>query len=206
MSEALELMAVAQEQQEAAAAVLAKLEQQQARLSATIEEARRAVADMSRAGDAAASMIGRAAKDAVGAAMGGVEAKAGAAIEGAAAPALAAIQRATQQATAAAGELRGTVGWVSWKWVGIMTGSSAGALGAFLLAAWLIVPGAGELAALHSERAELEAAVAALEKRGGRIQLSNCGDKKRLCARVDAKAAETVYGANGERWLILNGY
>lgn len=62
MSEALELMAVVQEQQDAAAAVLAKLEKQQARLSATIEEARRAVADMSRAGDDAASLVGRAAK------------------------------------------------------------------------------------------------------------------------------------------------
>ena len=206
MTEALELMAVAQEQQEAAAAVLAKLEQQQARLSATIEEARRAVADMSRAGDDAASLVGRAAKDAVAAAMGGVEAKAGTAIEDAVAPALAAIQRATQQATTAAGELRGTVGWVSWKWVGIMAASSAGALGAFLLAVFLLVPNAGKLAALRAERAELEAAVADLEKRGGRIQLNKCGEKKRLCARIDAKAAETVYGANGERWLILSGY
>ena len=206
MSEALELMAVAQEQQEAAAAVLAKLEQQQAQLAATIEEARRAVADMSRAGDAAATVVGKAAKDAVGVAMGGVEAKAGAAIEGAAAPALAAIQKATRQAAAAADELHDAVGWVSWKWAGIMAASSAGALGAFLLAAFLLVPNAGELAALRAERAELEAGVAALEKRGGRIQLSNCGEKKRLCARVDAKAAETAYGANGERWLILNGY
>lgn len=206
MSEALELMAVAQEQQEAAAAVLAKLEQQQAQLAATIEDARRAVADMGRAGDAAAVMIGKAAKDAVGAAMGGVEVRAGDAIEGASAPALEAIKRATQQATVAAGELRGTVGWVSWKWAGIMAASSAGALGAFFLAAWLIVPSAGELRALQIERDMLQANVAALEKRGARIQLHTCGEKKRLCARVDAKSAGTVYGANGEQWLILHGY
>lgn len=209
MSEALELMAVAQEQQEAAAAVLAKLEQQQARLAATIEEARRAVADMSRAGDAAATVVGKAATAAMGAALGGVEAKAGAAIEGAAAPALEAIQKATQQATAAAGELRGTVGWVSWKWAGIMAASSAGALGAFFLAAWLIVPGAGELAELRAEKAALEANVADLEKRGGRIQLHRCGVNEgsgRLCARVSAPDAGTVYGSNGEKWLILHGY
>lgn len=204
MNEALELMAVAQEQQEAAAAVLAKLEQQQVQLAATIDEARRAVADMGRAGDAAATVVGKAATAAVSAALGGVEAKAGAAIEGAAAPALEAIQKATQQATAAAGELRGTVGWVSWKWAGIMAASSAGALGAFLLAAWLIVPGAGELAALRAEKAGLEASVAALEKRGGLIQLNRCGG--RLCARVSAPDAGTAYGANGEKWLILHGY
>lgn len=206
MSEALELIAVAQEQQEAAAAVLAKLEQQQARLNATIEQARRAVADMSHAGDTAATVIGRAAREAVSAAMGGVEAKAGAAIKGATAPALEAIKRATKQATEAADELRGTVGWVSWKWALILAVSSASALGAFFLAVWVIVPGAGELAALRAERATLEANVVALERRGGRIQLHTCGDRSRLCARIDAKEADSVYGANGEKWLILHGY
>lgn len=199
MHEALELMAIAQEQQEAAAAVLATLEQQQAKLAEVIEEARRAVADMSHAGDTAATIIGRAAKEAVGAAMGGVEGKTETAIKGATAPALAAIKQATQQATEAADELRGTVGWVSWKWALILAASSAGALGAFFLAVWLIVPGAGELA-------ELKANVADLEQRGGRIQLHTCGEGSRLCARVDAKESERVYGPNGEKWLILHGY
>lgn len=204
MSETLELMAVAQEQQEAAAAMLAKLEQQQARLSATIEEARRAVADMSRAGDAAASVIGRVAREAVGAAMGSVETKAEAAIEGAAAPALDAIKRATLEAGGAASELRDTVGWVSWKWAGIMGASSAGALGAFFLAAWLIVPSAGELRALQIERDMLQANVAVLEKRGGRIQLNNCGDKKRTCVLIDQKAGS--FGTDGEVYMIPKGY
>ena len=204
MSEALELMAVAQEQQEAAAAVLAKLEQQQARLSATIEEDRRAVADMGRAGDAAATVIGKAATAAVGAALGGVEVKAGAAIEGAAAPALEAIQKATQQATAAAGELRGTVGWVSWKWAGIMAASSAGALGVFFLAAWLIVPSAGELRALQIERDMLQANVAALEKRGARVKFGTCGDKERTCVLIDQKAGS--FGTDGEVYMIPKGY
>lgn len=204
MNEALELMAVAQEQQEAAAAVLEKLEKQQAQLAAAIEEARRAVADMSRAGDAAATLVGKAAKDAVGAAMGGVEAKAGAAIEGAAAPALASIEKATQQATAAAGELRGAVSWVSWKWAGIMAASSAGALGAFFLAAWLIVPSAGELRALQIERDMLQANVAALEKRGARIQLNACGEKKRTCALIDQKAG--TFGTDSEVYMVLKGY
>lgn len=204
MNEALELMAVAQEQQEAAAAVLAKLEQQQVQLAATIDEARRAVADMGRAGDAAATVVGKAATAAVSAALGGVEAKAGAAIEGAAAPALEAIQKATQQATAAAGELRGTVGWVSWKWAGIMAASSAGALGAFLLAAWLIVPSDGELAALRAEKADLEANLADLEKRGARVKFGTCSDKRRMCVLIDQKAGS--FGADGEVYMIPKGY
>lgn len=125
-------------------------------------------------------------------------------VEGAAAPALAAIQKATQQATAAAGELRGTVGWVSWKWAGIMAASSAGALGAFFLAAWLIVPSAGELRALQIERDMLQANVAALEKRGARVKFGTCGDKKRTCVLIDQKAGS--FGTDGEVYMIPKGY
>ncbi len=53
--------------------------------------------------------------------------------------------------------------------------------------------------------------VTALERRGGRIQLTNCRDKKRLCALIDpmqfnSDGSTTRYGDKGEYWIILKGY
>ena len=54
-----------------------------------------------------------------------------------------------------------------------------------------------------SEMADLRANATDLERRGGKLKLSTC--EKRLCARIDAKASEVVYGENGEKWMILDG-
>lgn len=59
------LMAVAQEQQQAVAAQLAALEKQRAQLTATVEQARRAVEAMRDAGAASAGLIEQAAQQAV---------------------------------------------------------------------------------------------------------------------------------------------
>ena len=60
-----------------------------------------------------------------------------------------------------------------------------------LAAVWWYVPSVGAMDQLRAERGELQASIADLSRRGGRIQLSECGDagqRKRLCVRVDAKA------------------
>lgn len=198
------LMAIAQEQQQAVATALAKLEQQQARLNATIEQARSAVADMSHAGDTAATVIGRAAREAVSAAMAGVATETGQTIGKAAAPTLASFKRAGEAAQEAYGELHAAAGWISWKWAGICAATSCGALAAFLGAAWLLVPSAGELAELRVERDQLRATVAELEALGGRLRFGTCGPEKRKCVRVDEKAG--AFGSESERFMVLKGY
>lgn len=61
----------------------------------------------------------------------------------------------------------------------------------------------------YGEVAELRANVAALEAKGGKVQLSTCGPKGRLCARVSANDAAVIWGPpdkENEKWIILNGY
>ncbi|WP_438947084.1 hypothetical protein, partial [Vibrio fluvialis] len=44
-----------------------------------------------------------------------------------------------------------------------------------------------------------------LESKGGKIQMSTCGDQKRLCIKVDLD--EDSYGSNGVYpWKIPEGY
>jgi hypothetical protein len=54
---------------------------------------------------------------------------------------------------------------------------------------------------LRTERQELQAGVDGLAKRGGRIKLNTCGDKKQLCAKVDKSAGDFKDG-----YMVLQGY
>ena len=78
------------------------------------------------------------------------------------------------------------------------------------------LPDRAEIEALRSEKAELEANIADLAKRGGRIKLSTCGPANRLCVQITAKQGDapgqTDYqGAwlsedNKKRFAIPHGY
>jgi hypothetical protein len=62
------------------------------------------------------------------------------------------------------------------------------------------LPSGAEIAALRARRDELSASVAALEKRGGRLDLRHCGDPSRLCVRVDRKAPP--YGEKADYYVV----
>jgi hypothetical protein len=65
------------------------------------------------------------------------------------------------------------------------------------------LPSPAEITALTAQRADLSAAVARLERRGGRIDLRRCGDAQRYCVRIDRKAP--AFGQQGD-YLIVAGY
>jgi hypothetical protein len=65
------------------------------------------------------------------------------------------------------------------------------------------LPSASELAAMRARRDELSASVAILEGRGGRIDWRHCGEKARLCVRVDRKAP--TYGEKAD-YFVVAGY
>lgn len=70
-----------------------------------------------------------------------------------------------------------------------------------------VLPSAHEIEALRAQKAVLEASVADLTSRGGRIHLKTCAnaaEKPRLCALVDPGAG--TYGTAGERYMVLKGY
>ena len=65
------------------------------------------------------------------------------------------------------------------------------------------LPSAPEIAALQARRDELSASVAILERQGGRIDWRRCGEKARLCVRVDRKAP--AYGDKSD-YFVAAGY
>ncbi len=87
--------------------------------------------------------------------------------------------------------------------VGIATLSSALALAMIVGAARKLLPSPSEIAALSVQREELAAAIARLERRGGRIDLRLCGAAQRYCVRIDRKAP--AFGQQGD-YLIVAGY
>ena len=71
------------------------------------------------------------------------------------------------------------------------------------------MPSAGEINQLRAERAELQASIADLTVRDGRIHLNECddrGEKQHLCMRVDAVAGEYGDPRHGKVYMIVKGY
>ena len=65
-----------------------------------------------------------------------------------------------------------------------------------------------QLEALRQEEQVMRANLAALESKGGKMQLNRCGSKTgqagRLCVKIDREAG--TFGANNELWMIPEGY
>jgi hypothetical protein len=78
-----------------------------------------------------------------------------------------------------------------------------------LLAVWWYVPSVTEMNALRAEREQLQASIADLSQRGGRIKLNSCGnsgERKRLCVLVDQTAGRFGNTQSGEIYMIAKGY
>ena len=202
------LMAVAQEQQQAATSTLQKLEAQQAELAGIIGKARSAVEAMNNAGTASAVLIEKATKNAVEkgvqSALEGIQQQARSALGDSVNPAMKALQGITARAEQAEENLHQAAKSISWRWAAIWAFTGCTLLTAVVGLSMLLVPSPNEIADLRTN-------VAALETRGGKVQLTQCGPSNRLCAKIDLKANEGK-GTNGDgwgkegEWRILQGY
>ena len=67
---------------------------------------------------------------------------------------------------------------------------------------WMI-PSQAEITTLRARYNGLRSNVAALEERGGRIDLRRCGEGERLCVRIDRSAP--AYGEKAD-YLVVKGY
>lgn len=198
------LMVVAQDQQKAASDALQKLEDRQVALNVIIARAGTAVEEMNKAGHASALIIEKATRiaveKAVQAALANVQQQTQSTLADSVNPAVKALQGVTARAKQAEESLHQAAGSISWKWAAILAATSCMLLASVVGLSMLLVPSPNEIA-------DLRANVADLEARGGKVQLSTCGDKNRLCARIDPKAEkELQWGQNGQRWMILQGY
>ena len=197
-------MAVAQEQQQAVSEALKNLEDRQVGLNAVIARAGTAVEEMNKAGYASALIIEKATRiaveKAVQAALANVQQQTQSTLGDSVTPAVKALQGVTARAEKAEESLHQAASSISWKWAAIWAATSCMLLASIVGLSMLLVPSPNEIA-------DLRADAAALEAQGGRVQLSVCGDSKRLCARIDPKAEKgDQYGQNGQRWMILQGY
>ena len=199
-------MAVAQEQQQAVSEALKKLEDRHVQLHALIARAGIAVEEMNKAGQASALIIEKATRiaveKAVQAALANVQQQTQSTLSDSVTPAVKVLQGVTARAEQAEESLHQAASSISWKWAAIWGMTSCMLLASIVGLSMLLVPSPNEIL-------DLRANVAALEAKGGKVQLSTCGPEKRLCARVNAKEAGTIWGPEGknnEKWIILNGY
>jgi len=180
------------------------LEAQQAELTQTIAKARSAVEEMNKAGQASALIIEKSTRIAVEkgvqSALESIQQQTRAALGDSVGPAVKALQGVTERAEQAEENLHQASRSLSWKWTAICAAMGCTLLATVVGLSMLLVPSPNEIA-------DLRANADALEAKGGRVQLSTCGDSKRLCARIDPKAEKgDQYGQNGQRWMILQGY
>ena len=198
------LMVLAQDHQKAAGEALKKLEDREVALNAVIARASTAVEEMNKAGHASALIIEQATRiaveKAVQAALAHVQQQTQSTLADSINPAVKALQDVAARAEQAEENLHQAASSISWKWAVIWTFIACGLLASIVMLSMLLVPSPSEIA-------DLRANAAALKAQGGKVQLSVCGDSKRLCARIDPKAEKgDQYGENGQRWLILQGY
>jgi hypothetical protein len=198
------LMAVAQEQQQAVSGALQKLEDRQVALNAVIARAGTAVEEMNKAGHASALIIEKATRiaveKAVQAALASVQQQTQSALADSINPAVKALQGVTARAEQAEESLHQAASAISWKWAAILASTSCMLLASIVGLSMLLVPSPNEIA-------DLRANAAALEARGGKIQLVQCGPSNRLCAKIDVKANKSTGGWGTEgQYMILQGY
>lgn len=182
------LYAAALEQQETAMEAMEAMAQERAKLAAVIESIKNASSSLQTATGSAASKavtetLAQAPKTAV-----------------------TALSTATEALEDAVVKVRDAGAWISWKFamVFVLTGAAAVltnyAIGRFTL------PDRAEVEALRLEKAELEANITDLTKRGGRMKLERCGPENRLCVLITPKqgAAQGQNDFQGS-WLSSDG-
>lgn len=192
------LFAAALEQQEAAKAAVNDLAQERKALAAAIDAIKSAssslqIATGSAASKAVAESLGQAPKSAV-----------------------AALNAATEALDDATDNVRNAGAWISWKFALVFALAGAAAVTTNYAIGRFTLPDRAEIEALRSEKAELEANIEDLRKRGGKIKLDRCGPDNRLCVQITPKQGAAhgqadfqgswVSNDRRQRFVIPQGY
>lgn len=186
------LLNTTEQQSQTTEKLLAALAAQIAALNASSKSTQQAAAAVDQAARNVAPAVQQAAGGAIDKAvrdsLAGAAGTAAAALNEAAKPVLSKLAGVVQAAGEAEGKLKTAGQWFAWKWVAVAGGGMAGVcLVAYVALAWQLhqVSALGEeKAALKAEVIELQAGVAALAKKGGRIRLDQCGPDSRLCVAI----------------------
>jgi hypothetical protein len=86
-------------------------------------------------------------------------------------------------------------------WRGALIGALPCIAATLLLSWWL--PSPNQIGTLRIEQQRLSASIAALADSGARMDLRRCGERSRLCVRIDRRAP--AYGERAD-YLVVLGY
>ena len=114
----------------------------------------------------------------------------------------------------AADKVRNAGAWISWKFALVFALAGAAAVATNYAIGRFTLPDRAEIEALRSEKAELEANIEDLRKRGGKIKLDRCGKDNRVCVQITPKQGagqDDFHGSwqtndGSKRFVIPQGY
>ena len=214
------LIQLSDEQQHRIAELLSRLEGQAQTLTRASQQAEHAASALDRGGQKTALTLHAAVREGVETALHAtlttVSQRAERAFEEAGQPLLHTLAEVTKSADAIEHRLQRAVKTFRWKWSLIAGGAALAAVVAVILGVWLMATfmvswRSAELEQLDAEIAQRKAQLEELDRRGGKIELTDCGG--RLCAYAstnqgkgykDWKAPWT--GKDGLPLVILRGY
>ena len=214
------LIQLSDEQQHRIAELLSRLEGQAQTLTRASQQAAQAANALDRSGQKTALHLQAAVRESVETALQAtlttVSQHAEQAFEEAGRPLLRTLAEVTKSAGVIENRLQRAVKTFQWKWGAIAGGAALAAVlilifGAWLAASTLVSWRSAELEQLDAENAQRKARLEVLDRRGGKIELTDCGG--RLCAY-----ASTNQGKGHKDWktpwsgrddlplVILRGY
>lgn len=168
------LYAAALEQQAAATAAIADLAKERAQLAATIEALQNTSLGLQKAvGGAATNAVKETLTQAPKAAQG-------------------AISTATEALETAAGKVLSAGAWITWQFALVFALVGAAAVATNYAIGRFTLPSQETVDALRSEKSELEASIADLNKRGAKIKINTCSG--RLCIEASTNQGKDAAG------------
>ena len=183
------LIQLSDEQQHRIAELLNRLERQTQTLTRASQQVEQAASALDRNGQKTALHLQAAVREgvetALHATLATVSQRAGRAFEDAGRPLLHTLAGVTKAAEETEERLQRAVKTFRWKWGAIAGGAALAAVVAVILGVWLMASlmvswRSAELEQLNAEIAQRQARLEELDRRGGKIELTDCGG--RLCA------------------------
>ena len=214
------LIQLSDEQQSRIAELLNRLEGQAQTLTRASQQAAQAANALDRSGQKTALTLQAAVREGVETALHAtlmtVSQRAERAFKDAGQPLLHSLAGVTKAAEETEERLQRAVKTFQWKWGAIAGGAALTAVVAVILGVWLTASllvswQSAELERLNTEIAQSKARLEELNKRGGKIELTDCGG--RLCAYASTNQGENYKdwkapwaGKDGLPLVILRGY
>ena len=214
------LIQLSDEQQQRIAELLDRLEGQARTLTTASQRAAQAANALDHSGQKTALHLQAAVRESVETALHDtlttLSQRAGRAFENAGQPLLHTLAGVTQAAKETEDRLQRAVKTFGWRWGAIAGGAALAAVVAVILGVWLTASllvswRSAELEQLDAEIAQRKARLEELDRRGGKIELTDCGG--RLCAYAStnqgkgSKDWKTPWsGREGLPLVILRGY